>query len=170
MTDAGQSGRRRFLSAAAAIGFGALLPSVAPAASGQYDAMLLACIDPRFPKLTLDHMGGRGLVGRYSQFNIAGAAIAAVAPRFSTWRQTFWDNLEASIQLHNIPAVIVLNHRDCGAAKLAFGDAAVAHREEESATHRQVLLAFRDEVARRQPRLRVELGLMDLDGKVEAFS
>jgi carbonic anhydrase len=152
------------------MGFGALLPSAARAASGNYDAMLLACIDPRFPKLTLDHMSGRSLAGRYSQFNIAGAAIAAVAPRFNTWHQTFWDNLAASIQLHKIPAVIALNHRDCGAAKLAFGDSAVAHRDAETATHREALLAFRNEVAKRQPRLKVELGLMDLDGKVEAFS
>ena len=132
--------------------------------------MLLACIDPRFPKLTLDHMNGRAMVGKYSQFNIAGAAIGAVAPKFSGWHQTFWDNLGASIQLHNIPAVIAINHRDCGAAKIAYGDAAVANRAVETATHRDSLLAFKSEVAKRFPSLRVELGLMDLDGKVETFS
>lgn len=163
-------GRRAFLAAGAALGFAQMLPFGAQAASGNYDAMLLACIDPRFPKLTIDHMGRRNLVGKYSQFNIAGAAIGAVAPKFNAWHQTFWDNLGASIQLHNIPAVMVLNHRDCGAAKIAYGDAAVANREIETATHRSSLLAFRDEVAKRQPKLRVELGLMDLDGKVETFS
>lgn len=162
--------RRKFLAAAAALGFTQLLPFGAQAGSGHYDAMLLACIDPRFPKLTLDHMSGRSLVGKYSQFNMAGAAIGAVAPKFSGWHETFWDNLAASIQLHSIPAVIVLNHRDCGAAKIAYGEAAVANREAETATHRQALMAFRDEVAKRQPKLRVELGLMDLDGKVESFS
>ena len=102
-------GRRAFLAAGAALGFAQMLPFGAQAASGNYDAMLLACIDPRFPKLTIDHMSSRSLVGKYSQFNIAGAAIGAVAPKFSGWHQTFWDNLGASIQLHNIPAVIVLN-------------------------------------------------------------
>lgn len=163
-------GRRNFLAAAAALGFTQLLPFGAQAASGNYDAMLLACIDPRFPKLTLEHMAGRSLVGKYSQFNVAGAAIGAVAPKFSGWHETFWDNLAASIQLHNIPAVIVINHRDCGAAKIAYGEAAVANRDAETATHRQALMSFRDEVAKRQPKLRVELGLMDLDGKVETFS
>jgi len=166
--------RRAFLSAAVAaaatLGLGALTTPDAQAGTGHYDAMLLSCIDPRFPKLTLDHMNRRAMTGRYSQFNIAGAAIAAVAPRFSGWHQTFWDNLDASIQLHHIPAVLALNHRDCGAAKIAFGDAAVAHRDAETATHRRVLLTFRDEVGRRQPRLRVELGLMDLDGRVETVS
>ena len=147
-----------------------LLPSTARAASGSYDAMLLACIDPRFPKLALDYMSARSLVGKYSQFNMAGAAIGAVAPKFSGWHQTSWDKLAASIQLHNIPAVIAINHRDCGAAKIAFGDAAVASPAAETATHRTSLLAFRDEVVKRHPRLKVELGLMDLTGKVETFA
>ena len=30
--------------------------------------------------------------------------------------QTFWENLEISVQLHNIKKVIVINHRDCGGA------------------------------------------------------
>jgi len=152
------------------MGFAQMLPFGAQAASGNYDAMLLACIDPRFPKLTLDHMSSRSMVGKYSQFNIAGAAIGAVAPKFNGWHQTFWDNLGASIQLHNIPAVIAVNHRDCGAAKIAYGDAAVATRDAETATHRQSLLEFRAEVGKRFPKLRVELGLMDLNGKVESFS
>ena len=162
-------GRRVFLSAAA-LGFGSLLVPGAQAASGQYDAMLLSCIDPRFPKLTLDYMSGRSLVGKYSQFSVAGAAIGAVAPKFGNWHETFWDNLAASIQLHKIPAVMVINHRDCGAAKIAYGEAAVSSPQAEPATHRAALLAFRDEAGKRQPQLRVELGLMDLSGRVEIFS
>jgi carbonic anhydrase len=165
-----QNGRRSFLVAGAALGLAPLIPFNAEAASGNYDAMLLACIDPRFPKLTIDHMSARSMVGKYSQFNIAGAAIGAVAPKFNGWHQTFWDNLGASIQLHNIPAVVAINHRDCGAAKIAYGDAAVATRAAETATHRDALFAFRSEVGKRFPKLRVELGLMDLDGKVETFS
>jgi carbonic anhydrase len=109
-------------------------------------------------------------IGLPSRLSRAGAAIGAVAPKFNGWHQTFWDNLGASIQLHNIPAVIAINHRDCGAAKIAYGDAAVANRDAETATHRKSLLEFRAEVAKRFPKLRVELGLMDLNGKVESFS
>jgi len=162
-------GRRQFLALGASMGLGLMLPARSMAASGNYDAMLLACIDPRFPKLTIDHMSSRGMVGKYSQFNIAGAAIGAVAPKFSAWHQTFWENLGASTQLHNIPAVIAINHRDCGAAKIAYGEAAVANREAETATHRDALLACRSETAKRFPALRVELGLMELDGRVERF-
>ena len=44
--------RRRFLHMTAAAGLAAAMPSLALAAKGQYDAMLLTCIDPRFPAPT----------------------------------------------------------------------------------------------------------------------
>jgi hypothetical protein len=162
--------RRRFLQTAAGVGIAQALPSMALAASGNYDAMLLACIDPRFPQPTFDYMKGRGMVGKYSQFNFAGASIGAVAPAFKDWHETYWQNLAASIQLHHIPKVIAMNHRDCGAAKIAYGADKVANRAIETQTHREALLAFGKEVNKRHPSLQVELGLMGLDGAVEMFS
>jgi hypothetical protein len=47
--------------------------------------------------------------------------FGVVAPAFKDWHKAFWDNLAASIQLHHIPKVIAINHRDCGAAKIAYG-------------------------------------------------
>ena len=38
--------------------------------------------------------------------------------KFRKWHLTFWQNLETSIKLHKIRKLIVLNHEDCGAAKL----------------------------------------------------
>ena len=132
--------------------------------------MLLCCIDPRFPERTLDYMKGRNLLGKYSQFSIAGAAIGVVAPAFKAWHKAFWDNLAASIELHRISAVIAIDHRDCGAAKIAYGAAKVASPEIEAHTHRVALMQFRNELSRRHPKLTAELGLMDLSGKVEMFS
>lgn len=66
--------------------------------------------------------------------------------------------------------MVVINHRDCGAAKIAYGDEAVANLDAETATHRAALMAFREEASKRQPKLRVELGLMDLNGRVENFA
>jgi len=42
--------RRRFLHVAAGAGAVAMFPSLAFSASGNYDAMVLTCIDPRFPE------------------------------------------------------------------------------------------------------------------------
>src|SRR5262245_41481459 len=119
--------RRRFLQGAAALGVAATLPGIAWAAEGNYEAMVLSCIDPRLPELTLNYMKSRGMLGKYSQFVIAGAAIGVVAPAFKDWHQAFWDNLAASMQLHQIPKVIALDHRDCGAAKIAYGEQSVAN-------------------------------------------
>src|SRR5581483_4684035 len=102
--------RRRFLHFAAGSGLALAFPQMADAASGNYEAMLLCCIDPRFPERTLDYMKGRNLFGKYSQFSIAGAAIGVVAPAFKASHKAFWDNLAASIELHRISVVSDSDH------------------------------------------------------------
>jgi hypothetical protein len=161
--------RRRFLHLTAGAGLLAALPSLVCAAEGNYEAMLLTCIDPRFPEPTIRYMEGRHMVGQYSQFSIAGASIGVVAPVFKDWAPAFWGNLASSIQLHRIPKVIAMNHRDCGAAKIAYGEAKVANRDVETETHKAALMEFRKQVDERHPKLKVELGLMALDGTVEKF-
>ncbi|HTV90026.1 MAG TPA: carbonic anhydrase [Stellaceae bacterium] len=143
---------------------------LAHAASGDYEAMVLACIDPRMQAPVFDYLKKRGLMGQYSQFTIAGAAIGVVAPKFAAWHQTFWDNLAVSSELHQIKRVIAIDHRDCGAAKLAYGEASVATPEHETATHRKALAEFRRAVASRHPALAVETGLMALDGSIIMFA
>ena len=162
--------RRRFLFVSGGAGLAAALPSALWAAEGNYEAMVLSCIDPRFPEPTLNYMKGRGMVGKYSQFVIAGASIGVVAPAFKDWHKAFWDNLAASIQLHHISKVIALDHRDCGAAKIAYGPEKSATPQVETETHRAALMEFRRQVGERQPKLAVETGLMALDGSVEMLS
>jgi carbonic anhydrase len=159
--------RRRFLQLAATGAFALTLPSLAFGASGHYDAMALTCIDPRFQEPVRGYLAQRGLTGKYSQFTIAGASIGVVSPAFKDWHKAFWDNLATSIELHDIKKVVVMNHRDCGAAKIAYGEAKVATRAIETETHRAVLAEFRAQLAQRQPKLGADTGLIDLEGKVE---
>ena len=161
--------RRRFLQMTAGAGLMVAMPSLAFGAYGDYDAMLLTCIDPRFPEPTIKYMESRDMVGKYSQFSFAGAAIGVVAPQFKAWQPAFWDNLATTIDLHNVPKVIAMNHRDCGAAKIAYGADKVANPQIETETHKAALMEFKKQVTERQPKLSVELGLMALDGKVELF-
>jgi len=166
----GRFDRRRFLHLAAGAGAMAAFPSFALARDNYqtvYEAMLLTCIDPRFPGLTFNYMQGRGMVGKYSQFSLAGSAIGVVAPTFKAWQPAFWENLGASIRLHHIPKVIAINHRDCGAARIAYGAERVDGAEKETLTHKAALAEFRGEVGKRHPALQVETGLMGLDGKIE---
>ena len=167
--------RRDFLRLAGGIaGMGSLGmlmgPGIAIAGSGKYDAMLLSCIDPRFQNPVNKRENDKGLGGKYSAFTIAGGSIGVVAPAFKAWHETFWQNLDASKSLHSINKVIVVNHRDCGAAKIAYGEAAVATPAKETETLKAALLEFKKQLKVRQPTLTAELGLMSLDGKVESFS
>ena len=134
-----------------------------------FDSMLLSCIDPRMVTPVGDYMFGRGLRGKFSQFIIAGAAIGVVAPQFASWQPAFWDNLGTSIKLHGITRLIAIDHRDCGAAKIAYGDGAVATRALETETHQKAATAFRAEMTKRQPTMKLEIGLMALDGGIEMF-
>jgi carbonic anhydrase len=161
--------RRHFLQLTAGAGLLTAFPSLILGAEGKYDAMLLTCIDPRFPEPIIKYMESRHMVGRYSQFAFAGAAIGVVAPAFKTWEPAIWDNLATSIQIHQISKVIAMNHRDCGAAKIAYGEAKVANPEIETTTHKAALMEFRKQVGVRHPALAVETGLMALDGRVQIF-
>jgi len=163
-------GRRLLLGMTGAASLTAVLGSAARAGEGSYEAMLLTCIDPRFPEPTLKYMSNRHLVGQYSQFAFAGAAIGVVAPDFAAWRPAFWENLAASIRLHHIPKVIAMDHRDCGAARIAYGADRVKDRASETATHKAALMEFRAQLAQRHPLMKVETGLMALDGTVELFT
>ncbi|MBI3452569.1 MAG: hypothetical protein HY057_07045 [Rhodospirillales bacterium] len=140
--------RRKFIVGALAGGVSVVLASrFGFAAEGNYEAMVLGCIDPRLQ-----------------------AAIGVVAEPFKDWQKTFWDNLATSIQLHRIKSVIAINHRDCGAAKIAYGADKVADAKIETETHRASLVEFRKQVGQRQPSLKVETGLMALNGDIEMFA
>jgi len=135
-----------------------MLSAGVQAASGNYEAMVN------------QKQASDGLSGKYSAFTVAGASIGVVAPAFKEWSKTFWENLGASIQLHNIKKVIVVNHRDCGAARIAYGEAKVANPAIETETHKEALLEFRRQLSEKFPTMGAQLGLMSLDGKLETFS
>jgi carbonic anhydrase len=166
-----QFSRRRFIQGAAAAGAVLAMPSpMALAAGGNYEAMVLGCIDPRLQEPMRRYTARRGLTGKFSQFIIAGAAIGVVAEPFKDWHKAFWDNLAASVQLHNIKRVIAIDHRDCGAAKIAYGADKVANPKIETETHRAALDEFRKQMAARQPTLKVETGLMAVNGRMEMLA
>ena len=172
----GTTSRRQFLATGAAVvagGLIGLMPGRASAAGGNYEAMLVNCIDPRFTTLSWQYMGLLSGVDReklgdnYSHFVMAGGPIGAVHPKFAPWHKTFWDNLEITVALHHIKRVVALSHRDCGAAKLAFGAPGVAEKEVETGSHAEALAMFRKEVNMRHPKLSVITGIMDLTGRVD---
>ena len=134
----------------------------------KYKAMVLSCIDPRFQHLVHSFLKKKKLTGKYSAFTIAGAAVGVTHSNFKKWHNTFYDNLATSIQLHKIEKLIVINHKDCGAAKIV-NEKKEFNPENEKNIHQNSFSKLKKEIKKRFPKLKVELNLIDLDSKVIKF-
>ena len=134
----------------------------------KYKAMVLSCMDPRFQHLVQNYLKKKKLTGKYSAFTIAGAAVGVTHNKFKIWHKTFYDNLATSIQLHKIENLIVINHKDCGAAKIANRKKEFSP-ENEKKIHQDSFTKLKKEIKKRFPKLKVELNLIALDSKVIKF-
>ena len=129
--------------------------------------MVLSCMDPRFQHLVYRYLKKR-LIGKYSAFTIAGAAVGVTHNNFKKWHKTFYDNLSTSIKLHQIEKLIVINHKDCGAAKIVNGKKAFNTTNEQK-IHKESFSKLKKEIKKKFPKLKVELNLMSLKGKITKF-
>jgi carbonic anhydrase len=134
----------------------------------KYKAMVLSCIDPRFQSVVYSYLKNKKLNGKYSSFTIAGSAIGVTAPKFRKWHKTFWDNLETSIQLHKIKKLIVINHRDCGAAKIINGKKTFDNFH-ETKIHKSSFNKIKKRFKNKYPNLNIETILISLNKTVEKF-
>ena len=133
-----------------------------------YKAMVLSCIDPRFQPIVYNYLRKKKLSGKYSSFTIAGSAVGVTANKFKRWHKIFWDNFETSVKLHNIKKLIVINHRDCGAAKIINGKKEFSDLNETKVnknSFKKIKKIFR----KKYPKLSIELKIISLNSKVETF-
>ena len=133
-----------------------------------YKAMVLSCIDPRFQPIIYSYLKKKKLIGKYSSFTIAGSAIGVTANKFKRWHKVFWDNLSISVKLHNIKKLIVINHRDCGAAKIINGKKEFSDIN-ETKVHRNSFQKIKKTFKKKYPKLSIELKIISLNSKVETF-
>ena len=134
----------------------------------KYKAMVLSCIDPRFQDLVHNHLKKKKLSGKYSAFTIAGAAVGVTHNRFKKWHKTFYDNLATSIKLHKIENLIVINHKDCGAAKIVNGKKEF-NTVNEKIIHENSFLKLKKKIKKKFPKLKIEMNLISLDNKIIKF-
>ena len=130
--------------------------------------MVLSCIDPRFQPIVFNYLKKKNLIGKYSLFSIAGSAIGVTANKFKKWHKVFWENLETSIKLHKIKKLIVINHRDCGAAKILKGKK-FFNELNEAKIHKISFLKIKKLFKKKHPKLKIETVLISLNKKVEKF-
>ena len=88
--------------------------------------------------------------------------------KFKKWHSTFWENLETSIKLHKIEKLIVINHRDCGAAKIV-NRKKIFNKSNETKIHINSFTQIKKRFKKRYPKLTIELKLFSLNGKVENY-
>ena len=125
-------------------------------------------MDPRFQPIIFNYLKKKKLNGKYSSFTIAGSAIGVTANKFKKWHKTFWDNLDTSIKLHKIKKLIVINHRDCGAAKIVNGNRNLK-KMDETKIHKKSFTKVKKIFKKKYPNLSIELKIISLNKKVENF-
>tara|TARA_Y100001935_G_scaffold94206_1_gene78337 strand:+ start:144 stop:539 length:396 start_codon:yes stop_codon:yes gene_type:complete len=127
----------------------------------KYKAMVLSCIDPRFQPKVYKYLKDKNLTGKYSSFTIAGAAIGVTAKKFKKWHTAFFDNLSTSIKLHKIDRLIVINHKDCGAAKIV-NDKNEFTSAIENKIHRDSFKKIKKVLTKKYPSLKVNFKILSL--------
>ena len=127
-----------------------------------YKAMVLSCIDPRFQPIVYNYLKKKKVIGKYSSFTIAGSAVGVTANKFKRWHKIFWDNFETSVKLHNIKKLIVINHRDCGAAKIINGKKEFSDIN-ETKVHKNSFKKIKKIFRKKYPKLSIELKIISLN-------
>ncbi len=127
----------------------------------KYKAMVLSCIDPRFQPKVFSYLKKKNLTGKYSSFTIAGGSIGVTAKKFKKWHSTFWENLATSIKLHNISNLIVINHNDCGAAKIVNGNNKFS-TSIENKIHNQSFKIIKRKLKKKHPSIKVSFKIMKI--------
>jgi carbonic anhydrase len=136
--------------------------------SKKFKAMVLSCMDPRFQPKIFNFLKKRKLTGKYSAFTIAGAAVGVTHTKFKKWHNVFFDNLSASIQLHKIEKLIVINHQDCGAAKIANSKKEFNNKVETD-IHKVSFKKLKSNLRKKFPKLKVEFNVMALNNSIKKF-
>ena len=127
----------------------------------KYEAMVLSCMDPRFQTKVYKYLRKKKLSGKYSSFTIAGAAIGVTAKKFKKWHSTFLDNLSTSIKLHKINKLIVINHRDCGAAKIVNSEKKF-NSKIENKIHKDSFKKLKKVLNKKFPLLKINFKILSL--------
>ena len=99
---------------------------------------------------------------------IAGAAVGVTHNKFKKWHKTFWDNIETSVKIHHIKKLIVINHQDCGAAKIINGKKEFSKINEKK-VHYKSFKKIKKIFRKKYPKLSIELKFISLNRKVETF-
>ena len=132
------------------------------------DTLLISCVDFRFRgeigKIMNEILQ---LTGDYDEISLPGAGLALVQQTYPDWHTTMDEVISLLQKVHHIKRVVFLEHRDCAAYKVLKGEASVATKDLETATHKQVFKEVRAYMKKNFPNLIIYTLIIGLDGIVE---
>ena len=70
--------------------------------------------------------------------------------------------------MHKIEKLIVINHKDCGAAKIAYGKKEFTLANEKK-IHKDSFSKIKKQIKKKFPKLKLELNLISIDSKITKF-
>ena len=70
--------------------------------------------------------------------------------------------------MHEIEKLIVFNHKDCGAVKIAHGKKEFSPVNEKK-IHKESFSKLKKQIKKRLPKLKVQLNLISLNSKITKF-
>lgn len=149
--------------------------------AAQYEAthhasvLAVGCIDFRYTDIviaaleqeygyTFDYMTLAGASLFVNSNRPGGTKVEGVTP--PAWRQTYLEHVNVAKELHHIKGLVVVQHMDCGAFKLAYGDLTPL---QERAKNIQNARQLKERMAKEHPELFFKAYLAHLDGHVETL-
>ena len=123
--------------------------------------MVLTCIDPRcHPKIN-SIMKNKKLIGKYSLFSIAGSTLGITSKNLKNWDKVFWKNFLISSQIHGIKKLIVINHYDCGLAKI-LNKKKLFNKKIEKKIHDKSFKLLRKSFSKKYPKFKLETKIISV--------
>jgi hypothetical protein len=138
--------------------------------SSKVKALVLSCIDFRFVTKEQNFLKTLNLEGKYDWLSLAGASLALNNFPSIADTQTFWEQLQLSIHLHQIEEVIILDHQDCGAYATKIDRQLSQNSLQEKEIHRLYLTQAAQAIKQKYPFLQVQLYFAHLNGDIEKIS
>ena len=101
------------------------------------------------------------LTGKYSLFSIAGSSLGITSKNFKNWDKVFWKNYSISSQIHGIKKLIVINHYDCGLAKM-LNKKKLFNKKIEKKIHDKSFKLLKKSFSKKYPKFKLETKIISV--------
>ena len=106
-------------------------------------------------------MKKKKLIGKYSLFSIAGSSLGITSKNLKNWDKVFWENFSISSQIHGIKKLVVINHYDCGLAKI-LNKKKLFNKKIEKEIHIKSFKLLKKTFSKKYPKLKLETKIISV--------